>query len=87
MGFITLLYKRRYMIYQGLFDLGQLFVVILCITSLGKCFSHKLHSLDSVLSTVFVLILEQLLMPKVLYFLCFGGRSVTSTYFPDYFFS
>ena len=31
--------KRRYMIYQGLFDLGHLYDVILCITFVGKCFA------------------------------------------------
>ena len=39
MVFITLQYKRRYMIYQGLVDLRHLYVVILCITFLGKCFT------------------------------------------------
>ena len=42
--------KRRYMIYQGLFDLGHLYDVILCITFVGLQYLNpeisKLQSLD-----------------------------------------
>ena len=52
----------------------------------------KLQFPDRVFSTVYILILEQLLMQKIVYFLCFYGlwhplsKSFTSIQFPDHFF-
>ena len=73
-------------IYLSLLYLGHLHVVILCITFLGKSFANlnpeilKLKFLDRVLSILYVLILEQLLVQKILYFFCSCGLWQTSTF-------
>ena len=71
------------MTYQGLFDLGHLCVAILCITFYEIVLQYlnseisKLHSLDRVFSTVYVIVLEQLLVPKIL---CFCSLPQTPTF-------
>ena len=88
------------MVYEGLLDLSHLHIVILCIPSKKRVLQYfnpeisKLHSPDNVFSTVYVLILEEALVPKILIFFVFEAyqthplsRSFTSTHFPVHVFS
>ena len=88
------------MVYEGVLDRSHLHIVILCIPFQKSVLQYfnpkisKLHSPDGVFSTVYVLVLEEALVPKILNFFVFEAyqthppsKSFTSTHFPVHVFS